>query len=428
MVNDLTSLTVQIVDFRSGSWELSGNTLGVSGPLGNGGGGTVIIHCGIRVDGFSRFSAFSTLPSDNPTLRLTGPVDLNNRGLTLLARSDSTVEFSGAISGNGSLNIDVETVDYFNAGTVKFSGTEANTFTGSVTLSSESSPLFGSVVGANLILDKNGAVAVPGALVIGTNAEVKLNRPNQITDNSFVSLKAGAYLRLQGNTETVGSLDLVGSWTGQTFGKSVVDTGGATLSVLGNISSINFYSNDIPKIQGKLGLPPGNHFIQVGGSMPYGLNIEAEIVGGGGFTKTGATGMFLSGNNTFDGDAVFQQGTTHLYHANALGHPSGAAILSGGVLTLHNIPVGIETLIANQPTPGATWLCSDQCRRRLIVGRSGYSQYEFGCRRRPNDILRRDQRAGRYIGIRRFDSSTGRTRRQHLHRGDCRGLFGARTE
>lgn len=64
MVNDLSGLTVQHLAFPSGSWQLSGNELGIRGTIGNSGDGFVEIHCAIRLEGIgsSTFSALSTLP------------------------------------------------------------------------------------------------------------------------------------------------------------------------------------------------------------------------------------------------------------------------------------------------------------------------------------------------------------------------------
>jgi autotransporter-associated beta strand protein len=272
---------------------------------------------------------------------------LNGRLLTLLARSDATVDLAGPISGNGQIEIIVQTVDFFPAGTVKFSGTQANTFIGPVTLSSQNSQFFSTVAGSNLVLDKQSTIAVPGALNVGTNCDVKLNRPHQIADAAAVSLGAGAHFDLDGNTETIGNLSMVGSWTGSTLGRSVVDTGGATLSVQGNITANNFYSNSVPTIEGKLGLPPGNHTISVGGDQFYGLDIRAQILGDGGFTKQGTAGLLLQGSNIFNGELAIAQGLLTAAHNNALGSAAGFTMLTNnGVLILNNVSIQGESLFA----------------------------------------------------------------------------------
>jgi len=367
MVNDLTNLIVGNLAFPTGSWQLGGNELGVRGIIGISSDGLVEINCAIRLEGGGAiFSAFSTLPSDSSDLRFTGPINLNGRLLRLLARKDATVDLAGPISGNGQINLIVETVDFFSSGTVKFSGTEANTFTGSVILNSQNSPLFSVVVGSNLVLDKQSAIAVPGPLIVGTNCWVKLDRPHQIADTTAVSLGAGAHLLLQNNTETIDTLSMVGRWTGLTLGKSVVDTGAATLSVQRDITANNFYSNDVPVIRGQLGLPGGSHVIRTGGNQYYGLKIEASIIGEGGFTKTGTNGLILEGNSSFTGDAVIQEGGVDVTHNNGLGSPVGATILFGGELTLNGVAVANESLFVDRvttrvPVVGALLNCVNVC-------------------------------------------------------------------
>src|SRR5882672_2712363 len=243
MVNDLPNLIVQSLEFPSGNWRLDGNELGLRRIISISGDGLVEINCAIRGEGLATilFQALSTLPSDSSDLRLNGAINLNGHSLVIVARSDATVDLTGTISGDGSIRISAALLDYFSeTGEVKFSGTSANTFTGSVTLGSATATYNLSHRGAKLVLDKQSAIAIPGALVADTNCTIKLNRPNQIADTAAVSLGAGTWLLLQGHTESIGSLHMAGSYTGLhgynlDVGESVVDTGGATLSVQGNI-------------------------------------------------------------------------------------------------------------------------------------------------------------------------------------------------
>jgi autotransporter-associated beta strand protein len=354
MVNDLTDLTVNTLAFNGGAWELRGNELGIQSAIKNNSDGLVEIKCAVRLEGTSTFSGWSGFDAKIADVRVSGPINLNGHLLRLMAREDTTVDLAGPISGEGRVSVFVETANYFSPGTVKFSGAEANTFTGSVTLTFENATRFSDVQGSTLVLDKQSGLAVPGALVVGDNCEVKLNRPHQIFNSAPVSLAPGAKFLLQGNNQTVGSLSMAAR-VGQiwTVWKPIVDTDGATLSVEGNISASNSHPSPdfLPIIKGKLGLPPGNHLIQVSGNSPNGLHIEAEILGEGGFTKTGPRSLLLSGNSTFDGDVVLQEGATFIYHGHALGDPSGAAILDGGELHVENVAVGLKTLWVNQVSP-----------------------------------------------------------------------------
>jgi fibronectin-binding autotransporter adhesin len=353
MINDLTGLRVNNLWFDSGPWQLTGNPLRVSRSIANGGSGLVQIHCDIRLEAAVLFSAFSLFPDYSADMRLTGAIDLNGHLLTLIARNHTTLDLAGPISGNGRIVIEVETLDFFSsAGTVKFSGNQPNTFTGDVTLSSNRDIY--AVYGAHLVLDKQSGLAIPGALTIGNNALVKLDRPHQIADATIIPISSGGRFFLQGNTESIRGLTLDSVPGSDGFGgpvDTIVDTGGATLSVEGNITSNHRRTNTPPPtIRGVLGLPAGSHTIHTTGTAEFGLSIEAQIIGEGGFTKTGNNALILEGNNSFNGDSVVQEGSVWVSHNNALGAPSGATILEGGELSLDGVTVGPKVLLVNRST------------------------------------------------------------------------------
>jgi autotransporter-associated beta strand protein len=359
MVNDLTNLIVSALIFDGGQaiYELQGNTLIISRGifLTDQNDADVRIQCGLVLTQniAMRVSYYS---SGDP--HISGPIELNGRMLTASPEKGASVTLSGVISGSGSLALGPGSPT-FGFGTVKLSGSRANTFSGQVRLSSVLSDggwvaFRDHMLGAKLELDKDSGPAVPGPLSIGTNCEVTLKQAHQIADLSAVSIRGGGGLKLEGNTETIGNLDLMGESNGAWaygYHETLVDTGGATLSVEGNITSSYRFTNNMPVIKGQLGLPPGSHVINVSGTSPNGLDIQADIIGGGGFTKTGPAGLLLSGNSTFEGDAVLQEGTTYLYHANALSGPSGAAILEGGQLYLNSVAVGLKTLWVDEASP-----------------------------------------------------------------------------
>ena len=97
---------------------------------------------------------------------------------------------ASTISGTEYLNLQMGSAN----GTLELAGAVANTYTGDT-----------SVDEGTLLLNKTGAVAVPGSLVI-YGGTVRLQQAEQIGDSSYVHLDGGGTLDLNGHSETVGRL------------------------------------------------------------------------------------------------------------------------------------------------------------------------------------------------------------------------------
>lgn len=350
MFNDLTNLTVRSLTFSvladiTLEWELSGYTLGITHHLELGASDTERVHlnCGFRLGGNTAFVV--SYYSDESELYVNGPIDLNGHTLALSAGGTSglfgecLLEVSGAISGNGNININPPDGGG-NTGTVKLDGTLGNTFQGTLTIRRPS----------HLVLNKESGLAVTGALAIGPYCRLELGRPHQIDDNAFVSLLGvGSQFLLNGHTETIGNLLLTNSVTD--VEAALVDTGGATLSVLGGITSANDSASVHPTIRGLLGLPLGNHTVDVEGSSFYGLEIQARIFGAGGFTKIGNSALLLPGSNSFTGNVSVNAGLLDVRNNHALGTTAGSTTLSGnGTMTLRDATIAGETLFVAAPS------------------------------------------------------------------------------
>src|SRR5690606_32184530 len=92
--------------------------------------------------------------------------------------------------------------------------------------------------------------------------------------------------------------------------------------------------------------------IGVSGSQPFGLSIPAQILGDGGFTKTGTRGLRLSGNNIFNGDITVSQGVLAAAHGNALGTVAGFTYVSNSaVLRMESAAIYGESLFARGTVP-----------------------------------------------------------------------------
>lgn len=329
--NDLPNLRVSFLNFggHGNEWQLRGNALRVD--LIRNFHSSLKIQCDLQLADPGALVVWGDVD-------ITGDIDLNGHSLELEVVEGETLELTGPIFGDGQIRIRGGGA----RGVVKMNGTAANTFNGSVTLET----------GTRLVLDKQSGAALPGALDIGVFGTVTLERPHQIADTSTVVVRHGARFWLQGHTETISGLYLSGGNPGAVPRAAEVDTGGGTLSVADNITAVNTESDTIPVIKGVLGLPPGTHNIHTSGTEQWALNIQAQIIGDGGFTKMGGQGLVLSGSNRFNGDAILQEGRVEIRHPNALGAPAGATLLAGGALDVTDLAIGNETLIVNRSSPG----------------------------------------------------------------------------
>jgi autotransporter-associated beta strand protein len=128
-----------------------------------------------------------------------GPVTLA-RDTTLRVDSTVTLHVSGAIGGPGSLN-------KINAGTLIFSGPNANTYAGTT-----------SVKGGTLLLGKTVAnAAIPNALIVGDGVGgadadvVRLQGISQLSDSAAVAISGSGLLDADGFTEVIGPVSGTGN-------------------------------------------------------------------------------------------------------------------------------------------------------------------------------------------------------------------------
>jgi autotransporter-associated beta strand protein len=354
MFNDLINLTVGSLAFdlgdRVGDVEahLYGNTLGISGIENQFNYECqVYIHCGLKLATPATFITGedglfgAELSNEDTALHLIGPIDLNGHGLTLTANaihgSEGRVYVEGGISGTGNVTVYTaytEIIGNFDVrGIVEFKGT-GNDFSGKLTLSP--------TLGSEILFDVSTGVVVNDLLIVNNAGAVKLARANQIGDAATVRLLDGATLQLNGHDDTILNLELISDRNG--FRPSVMDTGGGTLTLRGNLKSTNNTATVTPTVKGKLYLPGGSHTFDISGTAYAGLEVQAQISGGGGFSKSGDAALLLKGDNSFDGGVNALSGTIDVYHANGFGSTARGVTLSGGSVTLRNLSVNGETL------------------------------------------------------------------------------------
>jgi autotransporter-associated beta strand protein len=302
----------------------------------------VEIHCGLQLATDARLTIGDFYEhSYDSELHLKGFIDLNGHELLLVPiwggwDYKRSIYVSGAISGAGNV-----TAGTLNGTYVEFNGS-GNSFQGSLNL-------FAGVNSTILLNGSSGVVATHEVRVrrgSGSGNQlsglVRLGRSNQIGDNAKVTIENGARLSLNGYNDTIGDLALLND-TLDSF-SSTLDTGSGTLTLRGQLNSSNFNAFVTPTVKGNLYLPGGSHIFDISGTVYEGLDLQAQISGGGGFSKFGDAALLLQGNNSFEGGVSVVSGTIEVYHANGFGSTVRGVTLNGGSVTLRNLSVNGETL------------------------------------------------------------------------------------
>jgi autotransporter-associated beta strand protein len=240
------------------------------------------------------------------------------------------LEISGVLSGCSAVMLRKT-----EAGQLRFSGADPNTFAGWVF-----------VWHGTLELAKTAGVpSIVGQLSVG-NAPlggdfVRLLSDHQIQDDVRVNVNRSALLDLNGHDEDLS--DIVILTTGR------ISTGAGLLTFTGQLraSSLGPHS----EISGHVDLgPAGVRDIIVTTNAT--LKIDADITGGPGVTlmKSDVGELILCASNTFDGPVHMDEGELTVTIDGALGSSSGDTVLNGGTLFLSNTVVTAESLTVNAGT------------------------------------------------------------------------------
>jgi len=339
-------------------------------------GGNTINGSGVTL-GISGAFLTNNLLSDagNNTIANTLPVNLSGAPVfTIVAAGKLT--FDDAISGTTGMNLRPGSA----AGTLTFSGTGANTFTGSL-----------SVAEGTVELAKTGVAALGGGVTIGdgngsaNTAIVRELSSNQILDTQDVAVNIDGQFILDGTSgqpasDTIHSLSLtIGTSAGATVTTSGVG-GLGTLTVGGNIT-VNLSGTGAvgATIAGALNFGSNSPTITVAdGATGNDLSITATIGGSAGYTKAGAGTLMLGssgptgnitvaagtlalnslgsndavqGNLTIGSDTGAAGGATvKLLRSGEIGDSSLVTVLSDGVLDLNGNTEAIGSLTLESGT------------------------------------------------------------------------------
>ncbi len=360
MTNDLVNLSVRGVRFgiatlneqNHHNYHVYGNSLRLTGGLTDDGrlksepdgDNEVTIHCPLVFqDGGEAgvFPNYSTLFGSTDSLRLNGPITVEAGILTLspyaydgLVGQNNVghIFVSGAISGPGRVRAEAD------GGFVHFVGPLNNTFTGGLFLDTSR--------GGRVIFEKTAGFVVTNLMAVDNQStgRVEVIHPNQLGPATVLRVTSRARFELTGGTLNIGSLVMSNQTTGGVA--PVVDTGSATLGLFGSIFTSVRTNGLVPVIRGQLSLMAGDHLINVSAPQYEGLSIEAQIIGPGGFTKTGNAALLLPGNNSFLGQVMVNDGILDVRHAQALGGTGGGTTLGAGGLLLRNVNIAGEGLVA----------------------------------------------------------------------------------
>ncbi len=334
-----SALSVNAINFNSGAAAFTLGGAGTftinSGGVTNNSTSTQTINAAIKLGNSETWSAASG------DLVFNGAIDKQGRVLTIDGSFNTTM--SGVVIGTSAMNKN-------GTGTLTFSGTAANTASGSMTVNS-----------GTLVLAKTAGVnAIAGALTIGDSVGgagadvVRLDADFQILPTRQVTVESSGLLDLNGHSETLGS-----GVTTNINGGSIVTGGGAlsiqsvltfsggggiatgagTLTMTGNSVNANT-SGSTASISGNFSLGAGTRTFTIATGVT--MNIPANISNGG-IIKNSAGTLSLSGNNTFSGSLRLNTGTLILGTNTALGAGtfdfSGGTVQAGGVARTLSNPI-----------------------------------------------------------------------------------------
>jgi autotransporter-associated beta strand protein len=274
-------------------------------------------------------SLWGALDVETGTNTWAGPIT-NNANSTLDAwEPAAALHIAGPISGAGGL----ELTGY---GTHSFEGSTANTYAGTTTVDEDTTLLLGKPLTTK---------AVPGPLVIGSGATVRLLNSFQIfSASASVTMSDYSLLDLAGFEEWVGPISMQGAQIKSGFG---------TLYFSGDIT-VNRSTVAQSLISGDALIWNGTYTITNSGhnyspDLLISANVGSGGGGGGGLIKAGAGEVSLAGDNYFTGPVTVNGGNLWAATSTAFGNTNTpATVNNGGSIFLNgNILIGLKPLVLN---------------------------------------------------------------------------------
>lgn len=266
-------------------------------------------------------------------------------------------------------------------GTLEFSGTTGNTYTGTTSINEGTLLLNKGTGGAG------GVNALGGPILVGdtnpvsgfANSDVlRLLQPNQIPDQlAAVDVRNTGLFDLNNHSETIGNVDVQAALT--VNGGATVSTGTGILTVNGDIAgnagqgAVLFTPVAVAMINGRLnfgGSIARSINIADRTELPVELIINAEVSGNNGFVLSNSGTILFNGNNTISGNIFRNNGNFAVGSDTALG--TAKVFLNGGTLTTFNGPrVLANEFVINGTNTTMAFLAGNGMAGSGVVGGGG---------------------------------------------------------
>lgn len=283
----------------------------------------------LTLNGPGGFGIFGALSSSFGSNSWAGAVTLATDS-SISVFTNNFLNLSGPISGAGGLR-------KIGPGTLIFSGSGANSYTGTTTVD-EGFLLLGKVVADG---------SLHGPLVIGDNVGgglsdvVRYLAGNQAASTVNVTVNGSGLLDLNGFSDTLNAITLVGG--------NIV-TGLGTLTINNNMSATSDSVGGTATLTGFLALGSAIRTMTVtNGPSGVDFQLQAEVSGLGGITKIGNGFMVLADSNTFSGALTVNDGTLELLNDFSAGATTGGVTVNSNasLRLISSVQIGAESLVLN---------------------------------------------------------------------------------
>lgn len=249
-------------------------------------------------------------------------------------------------------------------------------------------------VSNNIVLGTNGGLfraysSVPGGFLgIGAKGDGILVVNGSVSGSGGATFQDGGQMRFNGSNSYTGNTSFQDTGAG---GPSVdignVDAFRGSTVILSGFQSMNFTAGgtktyNFGGLSGSQGLGLGANTLSVGANNQNNT-YSGALSGTGGFVKVGSGTQTLSGNNSFTGGTVINDGTLALGSANRLAN-SGAVTVNAGAFNLGGFSetVGAVTLaggtITNGTLTGSSYDLKSGSISAVLAGSAGITKSTEG--------------------------------------------------